>query len=516
MAITQPRRVACLTIAQRVSAEMGTELGHDVGYRVRFDDCTGLSPSHPTRVVFLTDGLLLREALHDPLLSSYSVIVVDEAHERSLQSDVLLAVLRRIQQRRRELRIVVSSATLDVQQWQTFFAGSANCGVVAVEGRQWPVELLYCKQPVRDYLQAAVDTVQHLHQTQREGDVLVFMTGREEVDAVVAALAEDDSAAELLLLPLYASLPPAQQLQVFSPAPSGRRKVVVATNIAEASVTVDGIAFVVDCGFCKLRSFSPATGVSSLTVCPISQAAAQQRAGRAGRTRAGMCFRLYTEEAYRSLAASTPPELQRSELTSVVLQLCALGVEDLLRFPFPSPPPPPLLLSALDLLYTAGAITAKGALTAEGERLAALPVDPFVGRMLLAGAESGCLEETLSIASMLCVQDVWLRGEGIRGRARARKRQLHFAVEQGDHLTLYNLLSNWAAQPSRDQPAWCRRHCVSQRAMVQAQQIQAAAVIASLLSAVLASAGARNACSRHARRHCRLLPSRGEEGRRRR
>ena len=275
----------------------------------------------------------------------------------------------------------------------------------------------------------------------------------------------------MLALPLYAGLSLDAQLSVFTPTPHGVRKVVVSTNIAEASLTVDGVVHVVDCGFVKLRSFDPTTGTAALTLCPTSQASAQQRAGRAGRVKPGICYRLYTEEAFHTLPPSTPPEIQRTSLTGVVLQLKALGVDDLLHFPFVSPPPTALLLSALDLLYTATALTARGALTPLGRDLAFLPLDPFIGRMLLAAADSDCVEEALSIAAMLCVPSSYMR-PSTSLRRRRRIPLASFAVEQGDHLTLLNLLTAFTLLPPSSHLAFCRRHHLHLPTLLQAQSIR--------------------------------------------
>ena len=275
----------------------------------------------------------------------------------------------------------------------------------------------------------------------------------------------------VLALPLYSGLSTEVQMSVFAPAPADVRKVVVSTNIAEASLTIDGIVHVVDCGFVKLRTFAPSTGVSALTVAPVSKASAQQRAGRAGRVRAGVCYRLYTEDAYEALEASTPPEIQRMTLTGVVLQLKALGVDDLLHFPFVSPPPTPLLLSALDHLYTVGALTSRGVLTPLGRDLAFLPLDPFIGRMLLAAAESDCVEEALSIAAMLCIPFPYMR-PSTSLRSRRRVPLSSFAVEQGDHLTLLNLYSAFSIRPASSHRAFCRRHRLHLPFLVQAQHIR--------------------------------------------
>ncbi|KAK1070525.1 hypothetical protein LTR33_010632, partial [Friedmanniomyces endolithicus] len=332
IAVTQPRRIAATTIATRVAAETGTSLGQKVGYSIRFEDVT----SAATKIKFLTDGLLLREALVDPLLSRYSVIMVDEAHERSLSSDVLLGILKKIRKKRPELRIVVSSATLQAEEFLRFFAGhdagddgaAENIGrIVSIEGRAFPVDIHYLSEPCEDYLERAVQTVFDIHASEPEGDILIFLPGRDDIETAIEKIADripslPTKAAKLLPLPLYAGLTAEQQLYVFEPAPEATRKVICATNIAEASVTITGITHVIDPGYVKLRVYNPTSGIDILTSTPISRASATQRAGRAGRTKPGKCYRLYTESAYtHTLPETTVPEIQRSNLAALVLQL---------------------------------------------------------------------------------------------------------------------------------------------------------------------------------------------------
>ncbi|KAJ2958377.1 hypothetical protein NQ176_g11185 [Zarea fungicola] len=368
--VTQPRRVAATTVALRVADEVGCEVGKEVGYSIRFEDVTSAS----TRIKFLTDGLLIREALVDPLLSRYSVIMVDEAHERSISTDILLGLLKKIRRKRPELRIIISSATLEAEAFLKFFASSsepasngtdeetAKIGtVVSLEGRTFPIDLLFLDAPAENYVERAISTVVDIHTQEGEGDILVFLTGREEIDFAVQAISERAPQLEtkygpLQPMPLYAGLTTEEQMYVFDSPPKGTRKVVFSTNIAEASVTIDGIVFVVDSGYVKLRAYNPKTGIESLTATSISKASAAQRAGRAGRTRPGKCFRLYTEQAYNGLLQSNPPEIQRSNLAPTILQLKALGIDNIVRFDFLSPPPSQLVSKALELLYSLGAL----------------------------------------------------------------------------------------------------------------------------------------------------------------
>ncbi|KAG8847013.1 hypothetical protein FRB91_000270 [Serendipita sp. 411] len=303
IACTQPRRVAATSVATRVAQEVGSLLGDEVGYTIRFEDA---SDKDRTRIKYMTDGMLFRETMIDPLLSRYSVIMVDEAHERSLYTDLLLGVLKKIRQKRPELRLIISSATLDASKFLDYFTSSPaqpfEATVVNVPGRMYPVEVAYLAQPTEDYVRQAVQVVWNLHlkgARDGSGDVLVFLTGREEIERALYEISEllptlPDHLPRLQVLPLHAGLSTADQLEVFRTSDRGSRKVVISTNIAEASVTIDGICFVVDCGFVKIRTFNPTTSLSSLTTQPISYSSAIQRAGRAGRTAPGVCYRLYT------------------------------------------------------------------------------------------------------------------------------------------------------------------------------------------------------------------------------
>ncbi|UYV76092.1 DHX35 [Cordylochernes scorpioides] len=331
----------CVQLATRVAEEKGCLLGQEVGYSIRFDEC--YTPGS-TKIKYLTEGILVNEMMSDPLLSHYSVVMLDEVHEQTVYTDVTLGLLRKILQRRPELRLVVASATMEAERLAEFFQLKPDGGstILGVEGRTFPVEVYYSDEPVADYVRATIDTIIKIHNHEPHGDVLAFLTGQDEVLHVVSELIDyarknkDQKKDKMLVVPMYGALPPSDQLKVFQPTPRYCRKVVVATNVAEASVTINGIIYIVDCGFVKLRYFNPRTRTDGLVVVPVSQASAEQRAGRAGRVRSGKAYRLYTEEAYQDLPAHTPPEIQRTSLESVVLQLKALGIDNLLRFHFPS------------------------------------------------------------------------------------------------------------------------------------------------------------------------------------
>ncbi|PYI18746.1 ATP dependent RNA helicase [Aspergillus japonicus CBS 114.51] len=486
IAITQPRRVAATTVAARVAEEMRCKLGEEVGYSIRFEDLTSAS----TRIKFLTDGMLLREALVDPLLSRYSVIMVDEAHERSLSTDVLLGILKKIMKKRPELRIIVSSATLQAEDFLRFFAGEEFDGdaesgeiggkvgrIISLEGRMYPVDMLFLESPAEDYVERSVKTVFDIHLQEVEGDILVFLTGREEIDTAIQLITEraatlHPKAQSLLPLPLYAGLTTDQQMYVFEPAPENTRKVIVSTNIAEASVTINGIVYVVDCGFAKLRAYNPTTGIETLTAVPISKAAAVQRAGRAGRTKPGKCFRLYTQQAYEALPDATIPEIQRSNLAPVIMQLKALGIDNIVRFDFLTPPPAELVIRAFELLYSLGAVDDHAKLTKpQGMRMAELAVEPMMARVLLSAPGFGCLSEILSIAAMVSLQGtVWVQHDGDRKTSESMRRK--FAVEEGDHLTYLNAYQAFVTKGKKDSK-WCRDNLLNFRSMQRAVSIRA-------------------------------------------
>jgi pre-mRNA-splicing factor ATP-dependent RNA helicase DHX15/PRP43 len=368
-------------------------LGKEVGYSIRFEDMT--EPGK-TFLKYMTDGMLLREAMHDPDLERYSTIILDEAHERTLATDILMGLLKGLVKRRKDLKLIIMSATLDALKFQKYFTIDEPAPLFKVPGRTHPVEIFYTQEPEPDYVEAAIRTVLMIHRAEDPGDILIFLTGEEEIEDACRKIkieADDlvsndpDSVGPLTCIPLYSSLPPQQQQRIFDPAPPPRvpngppgRKVIVSTNIAETSLTIDGIVYVVDPGFSKQKLYNPRIRVESLLVSPISKASAQQRAGRAGRTRPGKCFRLYTEKDFmKELEEQTHPEILRSNLANTVLELVKAGVKDLVRFDYVDAPAPETLMRALELLNFLAALDDNGNLTPMGAMMSEFPLDPQVG-----------------------------------------------------------------------------------------------------------------------------------------
>ncbi|KAK9941383.1 hypothetical protein M0R45_017988 [Rubus argutus] len=463
---TQPRRVAAMSVAKRVTEEVGCRLGEEVGYAIRFEDCTGPD----TVIKYMTDGMLLREILIDENLSQYSVIMLDEAHERTIHTDVLFGLLKQLVKRRPDLRLIVTSATLDAEKFSGYFF---NCKIFTIPGRIFPHVVLYAKQPESDYLDAALITVLQIHLEEPEGDILLFLTGQEEIDFACQILYERMKALgknvpELIILPVYSALPSEMQSRIFDPAPPGKRKVVVATNIVEASLTIDGIFYVIDPGFAKQNVYNPKLGLDSLVITPISQASAKQRAGRAGRTGPGKCFRLYTESAfYNEMSPTLIPEIQRINLGSTTLALKAMEINDLLSFDFMDPPAPQAV-SAMEQLYSLGALDEEGFLTRLGRKMAEFPLDPPLSKMLLANVDLGCSDEIMTIIAMIQTGNVFYRPR--EKQDRADQKRAKFFQPEGDHLTLLEVYKAWKA--TNFSGPWCFDNFVQSRSLRRAQDVR--------------------------------------------
>ncbi|XP_018336922.1 ATP-dependent RNA helicase DHX8 [Agrilus planipennis] len=464
---TQPRRVAAMSVAKRVAEEFGCRLGQEVGYTIRFEDCT----SPETVIKYMTDGMLLRECLMDLDLKSYSVIMLDEAHERTIHTDVLFGLLKQAVTKRPELKLIVTSATLDAVKFSQYFF---EAPIFTIPGRTFPVEVLYTKEPETDYLDASLITVMQIHLREPPGDILLFLTGQEEIDTACEILYErmkslGPDVPELIILPVYSALPSEMQTRIFEPAPPGSRKVVIATNIAETSLTIDGIFYVVDPGFVKQKVYNSKTGMDSLVVTPISQAQAKQRAGRAGRTGPGKCYRLYTERAYRDEMLPTPvPEIQRTNLATTVLQLKTMGINDLLHFDFMDAPPVESLIMALEQLHSLSALDDEGLLTRLGRRMAEFPLEPNLSKMLIMSVALQCSDEILTVVSMLSVQNVFYRPKD--KQALADQKKAKFNQPEGDHLTLLAVYNSW--KNNKFSNAWCYENFVQIRTLKRAQDVR--------------------------------------------
>ncbi|MCJ1473297.1 DEAH-box ATP-dependent RNA helicase prp43 [Lambiella insularis] len=479
VACTQPRRVAAMSVAQRVANEMDVNLGDEVGYSIRFEDVT----SQKTILKYMTDGMLLREAMNDHDLKRYSTIILDEAHERTLATDILMALLKEVALRRPDLKIVIMSATLDAQKFQSYFN---DAPLLAVPGRTHPVEIFYTQEPERDYVEAAIRTVLQIHATEPEGDILLFLTGEEEIEDAcrkisleVDEMIREADAGPMKVYPLYGTLPPAMQQKIFDPPPpahkpGGRpgRKCIVATNIAETSLTIDGIVYVVDPGFSKQKIYNARIRVESLLVSPISKASAQQRAGRAGRTRPGKCFRLYTEAAFkRELIEQTYPELLRSNLANTVLELKKLGIDDLVHFDLMDPPAPETLMRALEELNYLACLDDDGNLTTLGSLASNFPLDPALAVMLISSPEFYCSNEILSLTALLSVPQIFVRPAAARKRADDMKAL--FTHPDGDHLTMLNVYHAFKGPDAQANPKqWCHDHFLSLRALQSADNVR--------------------------------------------
>ncbi|KAG0585058.1 hypothetical protein M758_3G254900 [Ceratodon purpureus] len=474
VACTQPRRVAAMSVSRRVADEMDVTIGDEVGYSIRFEDCTGPK----TTLKYLTDGMLLREAMTDPLLERYRVIILDEAHERTLATDVLFGLLKEVLKNRPDLKLVVMSATLEAEKFQSYFNGAP---LMKVPGRLHPVEIFYTQEPERDYLEAAIRTVVQIHICEPPGDILVFLTGEEEIEDACKKISREvqnlgDQVGPVKAVPLYSTLPPAMQQKIFDAAPPPAkeggppgRKIVVSTNIAETSLTIDGIVYVIDPGFAKQKVYNPRIRVESLLVSPISKASAHQRAGRAGRTQPGKCFRLYTEKSFQTdLQPQTYPEILRSNLANVVLTLKKLGIDDLVHFDFMDPPAPETLMRALELLNYLAALDDDGNLTKLGQLMSEFPLDPQMSKMLVVSPEFNCSNEILSITAMLSVPNCFLRPRDAQKAADEAKAR--FSHIDGDHLTLLNVYH--AYKQNGEDATWCYDNFVNVRALKSADNVR--------------------------------------------
>ncbi|XP_053991865.1 uncharacterized protein LOC128883485 [Hylaeus volcanicus] len=468
---TQPRRVAAMSVASRVATECGTKLGHEVGYSIRFEDCT----TDKTIIKYMTDGMLLREMMSEPDLCEYSVVMIDEAHERTLHTDVLFGLLKDLSRfRKTDFRLIISSATLQAEKFSDYFDGAP---IFKIPGRRHPVTIYYTKAPEANYLDATVITILQIHLSQplNSGDILAFLPGQPEIEEVQEDLEKrmrgrGTSAGELIVLPVYSTLPSDLQARIFEPTPEDARKVVLSTNIAETSITIDNIVYVIDPGFVKQNTFNPKSGMEALVTVPCSKAAVNQRAGRAGRVKPGKCFRLYTKWSYdKEMDDSNTPELLRSNLGNVVLTLKCLGIDDLLNFDFMDSPSPETLKKSLELLYALGALNQEAELTRLGRRMAELPTDPMYSKMILEAENYQCVSECITITAMLSVgNSIFYRPKDKQLHADNARR--NFFRPGGDQLTLLNVYEQW--EECDYSMAWCYENYIQFKSMRRARDVR--------------------------------------------
>ncbi|CUF93675.1 ATP-dependent DEAD/DEAH box RNA helicase, putative [Bodo saltans] len=522
IACTQPRRVAAMSVGMRVAEEMDVRCGSEVGFSVRFHhNCC-----ESTKIVYMTDGMLLREAQGDPLLSQYSVIVIDEAHERAVDTDILLGIVKLLCAKRSDLRVVVMSATLDMQKFQEYFTGAP---LLRVPGRMFNVAVFYTQQPVQDYVAAAIDHAVHIHLTEPAGDILVFLIGEAEIERAITRCQDrleremnsPTARPDLLrfkVLPLYGSLSLEAQKRVFMSAGPNTRKIIFSTNIAETSVTIDGVVFVVDSGYHKQTLYDAKVRIDSLLPAVISKASAEQRKGRAGRTRPGKCFRMFCEKDYPTLPDQSYPEVLRTNMLSTVLIMYRLGLENPCQFPFLDPPSHQSFLDAFTQLIYYGALDENDAcltefgksmadfpvephvarmlflfwilplikvslmrlrsyygaldendacLTDFGKSMADFPVEPHVARMLIKASGMGCSADVAVIAAMIESGNVFLRPG--RRQGEADQMRLRFENPDSDHITLFNVFHAFLA--NHRSPTWCDNNFLKFQTLQQAERV---------------------------------------------
>jgi ATP-dependent helicase HrpA len=447
--VTQPRRIAATSVAQRVAKELDVQLGKEVGYKIRFSDRT--SPS--TYVKFMTDGILLAEIQGDPLLRAYDTLIIDEAHERSLNIDFLLGYLARLVTKRKDLRVIISSATLETERFSAFFGGAP---IIEVSGRAFPVEVFFreAQKSETDVVEMVANCIEEITEIDPREDILVFLPGEREIRETMDEL-HSHGLPRTVVLPLYGRLPVAEQQRVFSPMQE--RRIVLATNVAETSLTIPGIVYVVDTGLARVNRYHPRTGVTSLQIETISRASAEQRKGRAGRVRSGVCFRLYEQKEFESRAAYTDPEILRVGLAGVILQMKSLGIGDIREFPFLDPPPKKAVEEGYRVLEELSAIDEQGELTEIGKQLSRLPLDPRLGRMILAAQHEGSLAEVIVIASALGVQDPRERPLNLQKKADDAHRR--FRDETSDFASLLKIWQAYHEALSKMSRGQLQRWC---------------------------------------------------------
>lgn len=471
---TQPRRIAAITVSHRIAEEMGEDIGKTVGYKIRFTDKT----SHNAKIKIMTDGILLAEAQHDRYLKEYDTIIVDEAHERSLNIDFVLGILKTLLRKRKNLKLIITSATIDTEKFSKAFD---NAPIIEVSGRMYPVEVRYMPPESSDdeeetHIESAVKAVCRLYQESSAGDILIFMPTEQDIRETHELL-EGRKFNNTDIFPLYARLSAGEQSSVF--APVNGRKIIIATNIAETSITIPGIKYVIDAGLARISKYSPRSGTTALPILPISKSSADQRKGRCGRVQNGICIRLYSEEDYNSRPQFTLPEILRSNLAEVILRMMALRLGDIAQFPFVDRPAPNSIKDGFDVLTELGAIeedsvkdSAKFVLTDKGRLMAQMPLDPRLSRMLIEAKNQGCVKEIAIIASALSIQDP--RERPSDKQAQADQKHTLFHDKSSDFLTLLNIWNRCQENLNTGKlRKFCKEHFLSFRRMREWRDIHA-------------------------------------------
>ncbi|CRH02743.1 pre-mRNA-splicing factor ATP-dependent RNA helicase PRP2, putative [Plasmodium relictum] len=515
---TQPRRIACIAIANRVADEMNVKVGKEVGYVIRFQNKT----SETTKIIYMTDGMFLRLLLYNPTLEDISVLIIDEAHERALHTDVILPIVKDICNFRENIRIVISSATLDAEKISTYF----NCApIFYVPGRKYNVDIYYTINNESNYLSAIVITILQIHITQAKGDILVFLPGQFEIELVQQELENKlnelaPKFRNLIILPIYSSLPVELQSRIFEDVTDEdygknsdntgdnnssnnkeiennlennlenfsennkknnedfklntyklRRKIILSTNICETSITIENIVYVIDSGLCKQKIYNPNSGIESLVTLPCSKASVNQRTGRAGRKQDGKCFRLFTKKAYIDLSDNSIPEIQRCEVSSMILLLKSLGMDDIINFDFLDPPSPVVIIKGLELLYSLGALNDEGNLTRTGRKMAEFPTDVKSSKMILSASEKyNCVDEILSITSMLThANNIFYVQKGKEKEAENIKKM--FTIEGGgDFLLFLNIFKQ--CEENNFSTSFCYDHFLQYHTLIKVKDVK--------------------------------------------
>ena len=472
IAVTQPRRIAALSVSEFISKQLGTKYPGLVGYKMRFEDKTDAT----TRIKIMTDGILLQEMKLDPLLSKYSVIMVDEAHERSLNIDFVLGLLKRILKERKDFKVIVSSATMNAEAFSEYFE---NCPIVNIETITYPVTIVYdppkisattiTEQGSECLIEKICSTVERVLNNDEDGGILIFLPGEKIIKDCLFKLDHSKFARKIYTLPLYGRLAKEEQERVFDPAPFGKKKVIISTNIAETSVTISDITTVIDSGLSKLNYYNPRTFTSSLVETAISKASSNQRKGRAGRTQAGTCYRLYSRKDFDTRPLYTTEEIFRTDLSEVVLQMAELGIKDFMDFDFIAPPGKEGIIGAVDTLNMLGALNKDNSLSSIGKLMVQFPLEPRISRIIVESIirYPNVLEEAIIASSFLSTNSPFLLPQG--EEMEARKAHHAFRDMQGDFVSYLNIFS--AYKNSTNKERFCKKNYLDERVMSEIDNI---------------------------------------------